>query len=350
MKLTPVRTLLLLGAGYALYRATKSTSTPVAGQGGYIGDLADAAPTINVTPDISADKLQALSDSIKQKLIESAAAQSAIQLTLYISLQAYPVVGQCVTALLAVVQAAGSAYEKRKIQEITDNLRDRINALGTTYTIKYRTLRDKVFEEEAATVKATLTGHNMAPMAGMGDFWSKAKDVAEKVVKPIAMVTSKSIMIPMKLSEKATMKTIEVVAKAVGAKHVAQEASTLEQKTSAQFNQAETKLTKDLTDPIKTAGVIGRTVTGEQAVFDARDKCNQIYADAAAQMEKDYQTFVTNINNPAFRTALRNAMLADPSAFSQLDDVTKQLNAASNLKIMVGAGLAAAAGLFMFKR
>lgn len=362
MRLRPYQLLLLAVAGYAIYRATRPTITPVAG---YIGDLADAASDkavltapSNITS-ATEQQGQTLTDSVKAELMKAAIAQSGISLAIVTYLQfVCPPWGNIAGAVIAVIQAAGSAYEKRKIQEITDNLRDRLTALINDYNGKEKALWDKAIAEEVPTVKAILTGHDVAPLAGEGLGSGKygifgAGTTMDRIVTPVAHAIAQATVIPIQLTIAASLKLGKGIANIVGAEGAVKSIDKLEDQNRALANKGMERVETAITQPdvaISQAGKVLRTITGEQAVFDARDTCNKIYADVSAKAAADFATFQANVNDPKFRQAMRDWMIAHPDSTDLLQDVVNQLNAASNLKIMLGAGLAAAAGLFMFKR
>ena len=337
--------LVAVGIGFLAYKLAKRE-----GSIGGLGTDPVLVPQVNVEP--TQEQYANMLDSIKAEMLQSASVQAGV----VIAANFIPVVGTAVSALLGVLTAYAANYQQKKIKVIVADFQYQMEALSNTYKTKYKALQDQIVAEEAVAVRAVLSPGTAGLGASVSTIISSTFGKGTEFGRAQAAVShavAQATVIPVQLTIAASLKAGKTVAKLVGADGAVKDIDRLESQNREKAQAGMTKMEAATASPqqaVSDAGQLLRRVTGEESVFEARRKCNAIYDQAAAKLAADYLVVAANMSSPEFRKALREYMIAHPEKFQQLNDISSKLSAVSNMKIMMGAGLAAVAGLFMFRK
>lgn len=236
------------------------------------------------------DALKKAEDEMKQAALESAAAQTALT----ISLNFIPVVGTAVSIVLSVVMAIGTSKYRQKAEEVMAGLKIDLDRLAASYQVRLSSVKMDVFsQEKAAGIQLALSGATLDGGLGSwaGDAWRKTW---KKVVSPAhhLNVLVKAIQKPVQEGLKAIQKITPDSVDRIIQKPIDQ----------MDRDQAELQRADEYTNE-KLA-----TLSGEQQWVIARERAAQAYAAASKDMDAQFQAAVVNVQSQEYRQALQVAI------------------------------------------
>jgi hypothetical protein len=243
-------------------------------------------PGLGAMGDAVQDVLDTMTKDVKQKLIQSAAINAAIT----ISLNAIPIVGTAMSLVYAGVQAiVGSKYQ-RESQQMMGDFQDEMKRTQASYQAKIDAAANAAMQQEApAAQQLALSNLPLQGLDGMGDIWSKAKDVIMAPVKEAQRVLHKVL-------PSGVIYTVNTVTKPI----------------EQQIHRAE-DAAFDARD----------TLTGRSAKTEVEESIDKARKIAVAQFEATTKTAIAEINSPAYRQQLRiniaKQIRADPSVAAMLN-------------------------------
>jgi hypothetical protein len=312
----------------------------------------DMAGLGEVSPQVLADKIDSLTSTVKEQMINTAAAQAAVNVALVIGLNAYPIVGNALSAMLALTQSLAARYNKNKMDDLMADLTNRLQALAASTKAEVTVAGLQVVKEETpAAALLALSGQSLSGVFDtIKDAWDWGRSTAGALTTKVATVGLKPVTagfaLPLALVGKG--------ADAVGAGSVANIAGKASSALDTFSDKTADKAGQYVADPLavgKDVQTLALTVTGYEAVKEADRKSGEVYAAAAAQMADAKTKALAELQTPAFRTELRKKiaqkMLDDPAFTTQAAAIDASNAAKKNAvasKFGLGAGIAAGVG------
>ncbi len=219
------------------------------------------------------ETIQQVMSRLKKDLKADAIKQAAAGTAIAVGLNAIPIVGIALSAVFSAIQAIGGAHYQNEVKEVMADAQNKAKVIQSEYEIKYEAAQNAVFEQELAagmTIASTCQG-----MHGLGDFWSKAKDVISKVTSPV---------------------------------------TTTIRRVGAEVRRVDSRIGAEAKREVED-------ITGASALNDAQAARDKMLIKLRADLEAQYQQAVANMDSLDFRTQLRGILaskILDDSAASQL--------------------------------
>lgn len=243
-------------------------------------------------------ELEKAAEEMKRSAMESAAAQTA----LVISLNFVPVVGTALSVVLSVVMAIGNNHYKKKAQQVMADLEHQLKALSLSYEQRMHAIKMAVFEQEkTAGIQLALSGATLSGLgSSIGDSWRKTW---KRVVSPVYHVQTlvKAIQVPvqsgLKQVQKITPDSVD---------RILQRPIDRMDSDQAEIQRAQERIEGNLA-----------TLSGEEQWAVAKERAGKAYVAASKDMEAQFQAAVLNVQSAEYRKALQvviaERVRADPN-------------------------------------
>lgn len=313
--------------------------------------------TYLATPDLDPNTIKnyarAMQESAMKVAVAQTAAQVGIDAVMSVLLVSGPI-GWAIDAVLALVQIFSARYDKKKIKEIGDALRNNIQATANDWSARYDVVVADIYAQEqsaalseiAADKDKAATGNKavagLGGSSGLGrSFWESAGNALAKGFAQTAVAVPRATGI-------IVLKALQTGATVVGDKRAASALNSGEKQWINLAARGTVALTHDIThgsDAISHFGAAARMVYGEQAIFDARKRAGMIQDEFAAKIKAQYDVQVAQIRSPLFRTNLRAAI---KSLLLANDALAQSLQQSKTRNMLLAAAGAAVAGYFAF--
>jgi F0F1-type ATP synthase membrane subunit b/b' len=249
--------------------------------------------------------MNATASRFKKDMIQAAAKVAAMQLGISIALMCIPVVGWALAAIYALVNLFTGSRVKGKINDIMRGLKKDLNA-------KQQATQEEVHAEEARVgeslwPEASKLALSNEPLEGLGDFWSKAKDVVKKGVHAIVKVHT----VPVKIVGQQTIKSWQMAAKLTGDTKLQHKLKGKEDSWAEEMDRTTKKATAALmspdqmwTDVKRVAGVI----TGDEQILKAREGAAKVKKTAYEQMDRAREEALAGLHSAEYRAEMIRSM------------------------------------------
>lgn len=305
-------------------------------------------------------KIEQLSSAVKEEMIKTAAAQGAVNIALIVGLNSVPIIGNIASALWAGIQTFSAKYTKSQLQSVVDDLQNSLNAKAAVAKAELAPYQEAVIKAESPAAAALALSSE--PLSGALDFLTNLRDtVREKaggLTKKVVQVVAKKN--PLYYVPKAAAKVVGAGANVVGATGVAKAAEKVDTTVSKVADRTAEYAGQRVEDPTLLASDVKKTaltVTGYQAVEEAKKKADEAYAVGSQQIDDAKNKAIQEMSSPTFRAELRRIlamkMREDPnylSAVTASNAVYAQTKArwSTGMKIGIGVGAVAVVGVLAF--
>ncbi len=267
----------------------------------------------------SGSTMNAVTTSMKRAVIESVsktiAAQLAITIATYTVLQAFPIIGQIISAIMAIIGLVTAPYVKAHTKQIVDETKRELLAYaqGTMTTITEHAYA--VTEEEFSSAQQ-LALSNVSLDGWLRDTFDQAggavTDALRDVARPIAKPAARATIYPLKLTEKSLIKTGIVVSGAIGDKRSNERFRKLEQTMDKKTKYLENTFTKGFSDPVQMVRELHtepfKLLSGLQQLDVIRRKTRELLAKGKGDLDTYRANWTDRLDSADYRDAVRAAL------------------------------------------
>jgi hypothetical protein len=272
-----------------------------------LGNMADAD---RAAGELFSKLMENMTSSLKKEMMVNAAVMTSVTITLAV---AFPVVGTIIGGLIAVIGTLSGGKYMREAEQVIADTQNQLQILSNDYHLKTNARDERLLESlRPYAIQLAISDQQLPPKAlagivGMGDFWSDAKNVVQTIVRSPVHQLKRSLN---KAGLKEVTKIIEKVEK-----------------------EGQSALD---------------TLSGRNALVEARKAAAQVMASARADFERVYLAHVESLKNPEFQKnliiQLAHQMREDPE-FKKLQ-LSPGVAAAQKGGVVAAAGIAAAVVAF----
>lgn len=225
-------------------------------------------------------------------------AAAAVGMSAAAAASVVPIVGWAVAALLVVGNLIGSHVAKKRMKEVLNDAKMKIEQYGAQTTATISEAKSRVGEEEFP-VAEKLAASNAA-LDGLDGWFSK-----KKILHALSVAHVK----PVQYAVKGVLRTGQIGARLVGDKKGAEKAKRWEEHWDQNSKRMEGLMADKLSNPYRAFAQdldhVGRTFGGQEGVHVMRQRAGKLVEAAKHDMDVYRDAMLAKISSAEYRDATR---------------------------------------------